>query len=272
MNTTATTAPDLTSEYQLTQEMIRQYKANGHVLCKGLASKDEVEFYRTAIIDGVNAQNTEKRKMEERDTYGKAFLQIFNLWRRNDILRKFVLAKRFGHVAAQLMGVERVRLYHDQALFKEPGGGHTPWHQDQYYWPLDTNNTVTMWMPLIDITSEMGIMKFASGTHTMGPITSKEISDSSEEFFNDFVKNNKLNINGAESLSAGDATFHAGWTLHNAPGNKSAKMREVMTVIYFADNTKVLKPEYEHRKKDHEVWLMSIPPGELAASELNPVI
>lgn len=263
---------DLNSEYPLSKEAIREYQTNGHVLCRGLASKDEVTFYRKAILDGVEKLNTEKRKMEDRDTYGKAFLQIFNLWRQNDILKKFVLAKRFGHVAAQLMGVERVRLYHDQALFKEPGGGHTPWHQDQYYWPLDTSNTVTMWMPLIDINSDMGIMKFASGTHRLGSITSKEISDSSEDFFNNYVKDNNFDINGANAMSAGDATFHAGWTLHNAPGNKSAKMREVMTIIYFADKTRVLQPEHEHRKKDHEVWLMSVPPGEYAASELNPVI
>jgi ectoine hydroxylase-related dioxygenase (phytanoyl-CoA dioxygenase family) len=265
-------APDLNSEYSLSKEQVEQYKANGHVLCKHLASRDEVSFYRQAILEGVQKLNTERRKMEERDTYGKAFLQIFNLWRQNDVLKKFVLAKRFAHVAAQLMGVERVRLYHDQALFKEPGGGHTPWHQDQYYWPLDTNNTITMWMPLIDISSDMGIMNFASGSHKLGSITAKEISDSSEDFFNDFVSSKKFNIHGASSLEAGDATFHSGWTLHNAPGNKSNKMREVMTIIYFADKTRVLQPDHDHRKKDHEVWLMSVPPGQLAASELNPVI
>ena len=42
-------------------------------------------------------------------------------------------------------------LYHDQALFKEPGGGPTPWHQDQYYWPFDTDKTITMWMPLVEV-------------------------------------------------------------------------------------------------------------------------
>jgi ectoine hydroxylase-related dioxygenase (phytanoyl-CoA dioxygenase family) len=266
------TTLNLDSEYALTTDLVQQFQKNGHVLCKGLASKEEVSFYRKAILEGVEKLNTERRKMEDRDTYGKAFLQIFNLWRQSEVLRKFVLAKRFGHVAARLMGVERVRLYHDQALFKEPGGGHTPWHQDQYYWPLDTNNTITMWMPLIDINSEMGIMKFASGTHKFGSITSKEISDDSEQFFNDFVSGNKFDIAGANAMNAGDATFHAGWTLHSAPGNKSPKMREVMTIIYFADKTRVLKPDHDHRKKDHEVWLMSIPPGQLANSELNPVI
>lgn len=265
-------APDLNSEYRLTDAMVKEYQTKGHILLRSLASTSEIQFYRDAILDGVAKLNTERRKMEDRDTYGKAFLQIFNLWRQNEILKKFVLAKRFGQVAAKLMGVERVRLYHDQALFKEPGGGHTPWHQDQFYWPLDTNNTITMWMPLVDITEEMGIMRFASGSHQLGSVLSAAISDASEEFFQQFVNSKGYDVTGANKMSAGDATFHAGWTIHNAPGNKSKTMREVMTIIYFADNTRVLKPDHENRVKDHEVWLMSIPPGEMAASALNPVI
>jgi len=137
-------SPDLSSEYPLTRSQIDAFQTNGHVFLKQLASPHEISFYRGAILDAVKKLNTERRKLEDRDTYGKAFLQIFNLWRQNEILKTFVLSKRFAHVAAKLMDVEKVRLYHDQALFKESGGGPTPWHQDQYYWPLDTNNTITM--------------------------------------------------------------------------------------------------------------------------------
>ena len=63
---------------------------------------------------------------------------------------------RFAGVAAALLGVDGVRLYHDQALFKEPGGGPTPWHQDQVYWPLATDRTITMWMPLVDLPDASG--------------------------------------------------------------------------------------------------------------------
>ncbi|MEJ7661127.1 MAG: phytanoyl-CoA dioxygenase family protein [Hymenobacter sp.] len=91
-----------------------------------------------------------------------------NLWRADEGVRRFVLARRFARLAADLLGVENVRIYHDQALFKEPGGGPTPWHQDQYYWPVDTTNTITMWMPLVDIDVAMGMLTFASGSHRQG--------------------------------------------------------------------------------------------------------
>ena len=37
----------------------------------------------------------------------------------------------------RLLQTPGVRMYHDQALYKEAGGGYTPWHVDQFYWPLD---------------------------------------------------------------------------------------------------------------------------------------
>ncbi|HEY4325091.1 MAG TPA: phytanoyl-CoA dioxygenase family protein [Mucilaginibacter sp.] len=265
-------SPDLSSEYPLTKSQVDAFQRDGHIFVKELASTSEISFYRVAILDAVKKLNTEKRKLEDRDTYGKAFLQMYNLWRQNEILKAFVLSKRFAHVAAKLMGVDKVRLYHDQALFKEPGGGPTPWHQDQYYWPLDTNNTITMWMPLVNLTEEMGIMRFASQTHKLGYVTAEAISDASEQFFSDFVEQNNYKLEGAQQANAGDATFHSGWTLHNAPGNQSGLMREVMTIIYFPDKTKVLKPDHHNRELDHSTWLMSIPPGEYAASELNPLI
>jgi len=65
------------------------------------------------------------------------------------------------------MGVHGVQLYHDHALFKPAGGKATPWHQGQFYWPLETNHTITMWMPLIDVSQKMGTMSFASGSQAL---------------------------------------------------------------------------------------------------------
>lgn len=268
----ATSTPDLSSRYELSSQQVKSYQHDGHILLKGLASRHEIGYYRKHIVDAVNKLNTEKRAMHERDTYGKAFLQIFNLWRQNEILKKYVLARRFAKVAAQLMGVDAVRIYHDQALFKEPFGGHTPWHQDQFYWPLETDNTITMWMPLVNLTTEMGIMRFASGSHKRGYILSKEISDESESFFQNYVLAYNLPVVGAASMNAGDATFHSGWTLHQAPPNNSNTMREVMTVIYYADKTRVMQPNNSYRENDLKTWLGGRKPGELADSELNPLV
>ena len=181
-------------------------------------------------------------------------------------------AKRFARVAAELLGVNGVRIYHDQALFKESGGGPTPWHQDQYYWPVDTDNTVTMWMPLVDVTDQMGMLTFASGSHREGYLGTLPISEESERVFQEYVDSKGFSISRQKTMNAGDATFHYGWTLHSAPSNKSDTIREVMTVIYYADGTRVGPLDHPNRKFDRDVWLRGCEPGELAAGKLNPVL
>lgn len=269
---TTTSLPDINNEVKISEETIKEFRKKGHTLTRNLLNKEEAEVYHAVIRNAAEKYNTEKRKMEDRDTYGKAFLQIMNLWRNDDAVKKFVLSKRFAKVAADLLGVKNVRIYHDQALYKEPGGGPTPWHQDQYYWPVDTTNTITMWMPLVDITVDMGMLTFASGSHVNGSVFNYEISDESEEEFNKYVKDNKFEISRATTMNAGDATWHYGFTIHNAPGNNSNIMREVMTVIYLADDAKIAKPKNKWQENDLKTWLAGKPVGSLADSELNPLV
>lgn len=262
----------ITENYPLTTLQAADYQRDGHILLEQVLPAELVAPYRAVIVQAAERFNTESRAIEERDTYGKAFLQIMNLWEADEAVRQFTLARRFAHIAAALMGVERVRLYHDQALFKEPGGGHTPWHQDQYYWPLDTNNTITMWMPLIDISEGMGMLTFASGSHHSGFVGHLEISDDSEAILGNLVREKGYPVSSPKTMKAGDATFHSGWTLHCAPGNHSNVLREVMTVIYVADGARVTQPENLNQENDRQRWLMGKAQGTLVDSPLNPVL
>ena len=89
-----------------------------------------------------------------------------------------------------------------------------PWHQDQYYWPIDTPHTVTMWMPLVDISVEMGMLSFASGSQALGFLGHLEISDQSEQVLGDLVWAKQYPTSQAATMQAGDATFHAGYACH----------------------------------------------------------
>jgi ectoine hydroxylase-related dioxygenase (phytanoyl-CoA dioxygenase family) len=261
----------LSEPYPLQANQLVEFQQNGHIYLQQLLPKEALLPYRNAIRNWAADFQAKQKPIAERDTYGKAFLQMMNLWEEDARVREFVLAKRFGQVAAALLGVKHVRLYHDQALFKEPGGGLTPWHQDQYYWPIKTPKTVTMWMPLVDIQEGMGMLTFASGTQQV-EMPQLPISDESEAIIAKFVQDQKFPIAAQKTMAAGDATFHMGWTLHAAPGNASDTMREVMTIIFMDAETVVMEPKNPNQEADRQRWLAGYAPGQLADSPLNPVI
>ena len=264
------TTPELSGPVDV-GALVDDFERDGHVCVRGLASADEIAAFRPALEATAMAQGLDDRPMAERDTYSQAFLQVHNLWERDETCRRFVFAPRFAAVAATLLGVDGVRLYHDQALFKEPGGGRTPWHQDMNYWPLDTDRTVTMWMPLVDIPAEVGSMSFASGTHRLGDVDAGDISDESEAAIEERISSGGLPIATHGPMAAGDATFHHGWVLHGAGPNPTETMRSVMTVIYVADGVRISEPT-ERQRFDLEMWLGGNGPGDAVDSAMNPLL
>lgn len=263
----------MSGHYQISEDERNAFWRDGHILLRSVAEPDKIEKYRDDIGSAALRYSTEHRGLEERDTYGKAFLQITNLWQHDEKVREFVFNQRFARLAADLLGVDRVRLYHDQALVKEPGGGLTPWHQDMYYWPLDTERSVTMWMPLVDIDADMGMLTFASGSHKEKAAGNVAISDESETFYSKYINEKGFPVVKADMMRAGDATFHLGWTIHCAGANLSAeKAREVMTVIYYADGTRITPPINRHQQADLDAWLGGLQPGDPANGHLNPLL
>lgn len=257
----------------IADETVDAFATDGHACIRDLFDPTDVADQVARITDAGVALAYDKRPIEERDTYGKAFLQSFNLWRTDPVIAEFVLAPRFAAVAASLLGAEGVRLYHDQGLFKEPHGGRTPWHQDQFYWPLATDQTVTVWIPLVDVPEEVGSMTFVDGSHRMGDLRGREISDASDDEFGRLVEDQGLSTTTHGALAVGDVTFHHGWTIHSAPANPTDRMRPVMTMIYFADGTRVSDlPLTDHEQFDRQLWLGGAEPGALIDGEANPLL
>jgi len=243
---------------------------DGQVVVRGLLDADDVARFRE-IVNGALPTAFKVELPPGNETYRAAFDQYMNLWQSDPAVREVTLHPELARTAAALLGVVAVRVYHDQALYKVAGGGHTPWHQDQWYWPLDTDRTITMWLPLHDIDPDMGDLEFATGTHR-GPIGDESISDEADAFYDRYLAVADIARKSTGPMRAGDASFHMGWTLHRANPNVTDSDREVMTVIWFADGARVIEPTNDGQKLDRLIWLRNTEPGELAASEINPLV
>ncbi len=255
----------------LTPAQIDFYQMYRFIKLKQVLNEETLQFFNSAITSRVNRMKSVEVAMEERSTYGKAFLQLFNLWCEDEVVKHLIFSKRLAKIATDLMQTDGVRMYHDQALFKEGGGGITPWHADQYYWPLETDKTVTAWIPLQATPLELGPLEISAGSHQIVDGRALEISDESE-----LVIQEKLKVTNfkhvIEPFDAGEISFHSGWVFHRAGANSSNQMRKVMTIIYMDKNMKLKQPENKNQINDWNTWCPGARVGEVINSSLNPIL
>jgi ectoine hydroxylase-related dioxygenase (phytanoyl-CoA dioxygenase family) len=279
--------PELSSEYPVSTEQIQKVQEQGHILLRGVVSQAEIDAYRPYILKAIEG-NLEENHAIEKLVKGNQenWIYIDNLWRLDAVARRFILASRFGQIAASLLGVDAVRLFRDQTYFKKPGGTDTPWHQDGYFMPLDTDKIITLWLPLVDVTPEMAPMSFVTGSHRGAKYlgTSTPQPEKMQEFAESIIQRG-YEITSYGTFAAGDVTFHSGWTLHSAPSNKSDRTREVLVIVYYADGARIAQPKKldsmaplqerfaeQMRQQTLNSCFGGLQPGDLAVTPMNPLI
>ena len=261
----------LNESYTLTSAHIKFFQDNRYIKLKHVFDSQTLAFYNDVISKKVNELNFITTALSDRGTYGKAFLQIFNLWREDDTIKELIFSKRLGEIATALMQVEGVRIYHDQALFKEAGGGITPWHADQYYWPLATDKTITAWIPLQEIPLPMGALEFCAGSHQIVEGRELEIGDQSELLMQERLRVTDF-AHIKEPFDLGEISFHSGWVFHRAGPNTTKQLRKVMTIIYIDKSMLLKNPENQNQQVDWETWCPGAEPGKEIDTPLNPIV
>jgi ectoine hydroxylase-related dioxygenase (phytanoyl-CoA dioxygenase family) len=265
-------AAELDTPYKLDADAVRRFREDGFIRLPNVLSAEVIAEYAPDINRQVDEYNRLKDvPFEERSLYDQAFIQVMNLWTRSEHVRELACCKRLARIAAELMGTRGVRMWHDQALYKEPGGGFTPWHVDQHYWPMASPMSVTAWIPLQPVPMEMGPLCFGRGSHLKKIGRDLEISAESEQLIRDAVKREKI-VEVQEPFALGDVSYHLGWTLHRAGPNTTDQPRRVFTIIYMDAEMRLIKPKNKDQQLDWETWTPSTQIGEVMADPLNPVL
>lgn len=128
---------------------------------RGVLSADEIEALRA----GVERDLAEPGELAIET--GR-FFEDFRNWDRIPEFEAVIRNSPLAEVAGELMGAERVRLFHDHVLVKEAGSTEpSPWHQDQPYYCVDGMQNVSFWIPLDPVNRE-NTLEFARGSHASG--------------------------------------------------------------------------------------------------------
>ena len=200
----------LNEPYPVGREMVASYQKNGFIRLEKVLTDELLMHIRKVIGAAVFLRKeSDRRLLAEKSPYEQSFLQCGYLCWDYPAVKDIVFSRRLAGIARDLMDVNRVRLWHDQALFKEPGGRITDMHQDISYWPMKTDNTTTIWIALEDVPVERGCLYFLPETHRMG------LHEYVDIFKDPHVPEKVSSMQKIDvPLRAGDATFHSGLTFH----------------------------------------------------------
>ena len=245
-----------------------RFERDGFVVVPDLLLPDELRRLGAAVDASVaRRKRNDTRSLAEKSRYEQSFLQCINLWEEDEVVRELSFHPRVLAAAAALLGVERLRLWHDQALYKEPGGRATDAHQDQAYWPLHETENITAWIPFDGSTLEGGAMGYVPGSHRFGVRRFVNIFTDPEPY--DLVGGDEAR--GVEpvfvEVPPGAVAFHHALTFHLSHANRSDRMRRVHTMILFPDGATRSAKGPPHFAVDRP----AIPVGEPVRSDVTPI-
>ena len=257
---------------ELSDEQIAQYQRDGALVVEGFLDADELALWR-AHVDEAVAQRQD-RKMANSDWksgdsyYDRVFTQRLNLWMDHEGMRQLMLDQRLGKMAADLAGVEGIRIWHDQALIKEAWANPTAWHLDNPYWSFSSRNAISLWVALDDATLSNGCLYFMPGTHREATFENSGITQEIADLFRVYPQWKERSPMAAP-MKAGDCSFHNGLLAHGAGANMTPGRRRAMTCAYmpeggvFNGQKNVLPDAYIETLSEGDV---------LDNDEINPLI
>ncbi len=227
----------------LKSELVDRFARDGYVVTDDILSSEEVDSFGAAIDRAVADRTAgDTRSVGEKDTYEQSFIQCMRLWETDPDVAPLTFHRGLAKTAAELLGVESVRLWQDQALYKEPGGRVTDPHQDATFWPVGEAPMISAWIPLDGSTIDGGAVGYVPGSHLAGPLKMVNIRHTTEVY--DILSDPALEGRQPTYVEApkGSVVWHHGFTVHGALANRTDATRRAFTVVYLADGFPRTKP------------------------------
>ncbi|MBB6674669.1 phytanoyl-CoA dioxygenase family protein [Cohnella nanjingensis] len=222
--------------YRITNEDKATFERDGYWISPKLFDDARIERLRRAHeriwsgdYDGDGVTMNPFRLASDPD----ALRKLDNGWWVNDEIRAAVTDPFIGELSADLLGVDEIRLWHDQVIYKPgvsdkpTGAGNVGWHQDYGYWQCsDQPDMVTVWIALQDTDLANGGMMTILGSHRWGLVPDSDaFFDPNMEALKDRFADGREWTEEPCILKAGQASFHHGLTFHGSGPNRTAEPR-----------------------------------------------
>ena len=213
--------PAVRYEVEPTQAEIAFFQENGFLAVERLTCDEEVAWLKQIfeyIFDPANAGKpggpVDRSGIRIPEVKGKLTQSFFPEIQFPEILNS-TFRRNAKTYAAALLAIDEDRLTSwGHMIKKAPGGRTVAWHQDHAYWqPEFDYYALGVWLPMHDVSVEMGAMQFIPGSHKRGLLRHRHEDDPSQ---NVLMVDEPFDEESAVAcpLKAGGATFHHSETLH----------------------------------------------------------
>ena len=226
----------------LTDQMVQDFQRDGVVLIKGLWA-DWVDALRAGVARNLadpGPYASENLKPGE----GGRFFDDYCNWSRIPEFERVIRQSEVADVAAALMQSQRVQLFHDHVLVKEPGTSRaTPWHQDGPYYFVKGRQTISFWSPLDPV--KEASLRCVAGSHLWPRevLPTRWLAETA--FYPDPGKYMAVPDPDGEAMpvrewqmAPGDAVAFDYLTLHGARGNFSDQRRRAFSLRLLGEDAR----------------------------------
>lgn len=229
---------------RIDEALVDQFHREGVVLLRGVFA-DWVKPLSEAVEAALASPSARERSYKPAD--GSApFFQDYCNFERFPGLRAFVYESPAAEIAARLMRSRTGRFFHDHILVKRPGTSLvTPWHQDQPYYNVEGQQSVSFWTPLDPVARQV-CMECAAGSHRWSAIDYEPQRFDGSKLYQDatFAKLPDIDADRANfdlrgwDMRPGDAIAFNFRTIHGAPANQSPVARRVVSTRWVGDDAR----------------------------------
>ncbi|MEM6759674.1 MAG: phytanoyl-CoA dioxygenase family protein [Pseudomonadota bacterium] len=227
----------------VSQSDIDTFQADGVVCIRGLFA-DQLDMLRAGVARNMADPGPYASTNDKAGETGLFFDDYCN-WQRISEFEQAIRHSPVAQVAGALMGSERVQLFHDHVLVKEPGTSMaTPWHQDGPYYFVQGQQTVSFWAPLDPVTD--ATLRCVAGSHRWPKdvVPTRWVSEAAF-FEGDYIPVPDPEAEGMRivefDMAPGDAVAFHYRTLHGARGNHSDARRRAVSVRLVGEDARYVE-------------------------------
>jgi len=234
---------------QETQWIKESFDRDGYVLIRSFLSAQEVEVVSQQVnkyVQEVLPTLDHKAAMYDDRSNPDTIKQIPNLEEHDEFFNSLLSSDRFVKLA-ELMLDGLVNPIDIQWFDKAPGKGKpTPPHQDGFYFMLEPNEAITMWLALDEVDDDNGCVRYIPGSHRMGMRSHgrTDLVGFSQAISDYDVADREMEV--STRLSPGDLIVHHSMTIHTAGGNTTSdRHRRALGLVYYSQRAQQDKSRFK---------------------------